>query len=172
MVVPASLLVIVTSSHCVHLKLGHQFLLKVCSGRDDIVPLMWFFVAYYETLVISPESLPKKVQMLFSKVRPQLLHLRRRASIRNTISNLVDHQINQLSRNQRVVIMLHLFLLKRPLSSISRQTKQQTYYVYMSSFCIGIEYCYVLFKRKHSPKTGPISCCIWKKGKWEYIRLK
>ena len=29
-------------SHCVHLKLGHRFnaLLKVCSDRDDIVPLM------------------------------------------------------------------------------------------------------------------------------------
>ena len=28
-------------SHCVHLKLGHRFhaLLKVCSDRDDIVPL-------------------------------------------------------------------------------------------------------------------------------------
>ena len=29
-------------SHCVHLKLGHRFhaLLKVCSDRDDAVPLM------------------------------------------------------------------------------------------------------------------------------------
>ena len=37
-----SLLLHKQASHCVHLKLGHRFhaLLKVCSGRDDIVPLI------------------------------------------------------------------------------------------------------------------------------------
>ena len=38
-------------SHCVHLKLGHGFhaLLKVCSDRDDTVPLWWvvFLFIFY-----------------------------------------------------------------------------------------------------------------------------
>ena len=53
-------------SHCVHLKLGHRFhaLLKVCSDRDDIVPLKVLAALKklaFSTMVTRSYDLPRKL---------------------------------------------------------------------------------------------------------------